>query len=219
MRCAEPWTRSPDCWDRPRRWPQPAGHGRIDLGVAVLVQTRQRGKVGCATVVVLGPVEVDKPAHKQIETSVMIVVKPDSARCPTRSRHARFLGNVGKRAIPVVAIKNAPPILCDIKIGVSIPVVVTGRHSHAIASARHTRLFGHVRESAVAIIVVEGVSQRMHRSKKIAGAAIDEVNIHPTVVVVIEKGASCSRRFGKVFFRGTARRMSPGDTASRRRDF
>ncbi len=55
--------------------------------------------------------------------------------------------------------------------------------------------FGHVGESAVAIVVVERVAQRLGRIVKIALATVDEVDVHPAVVVVVEKARSLRRPF------------------------
>src|SRR5207237_5543803 len=55
--------------------------------------------------------------------------------------------------------------------------------------------------------------------EEIAGAAVDEVNVHPAVIVIIKKRAAGAGGFRQIFFRRAARYVLPVDAALGRRNF
>src|SRR5208282_1457518 len=66
---------------------------------------------------VLGFVEIDKAANKQIKAPVIVVIKPNGAGRPSRRGDAGLFGDVGESAISVVVIENASPVLGDVDVG------------------------------------------------------------------------------------------------------
>src|SRR5450631_406725 len=165
-----------------------------------------------------GLVELGKLANEQIEPAVVVVVEPHRAGIPAGSRHPRFLRHVRECPIAVIVIENAALVLRNVEVGKAVAVVVARRHPHAVAAAGHTGLFGHVGERAVMIVAIQSVPQGVRRIVKIAFPAVDQINIHPAVIVVIEKRTAGSARFRQVLFRRLARRVYPPDTAARRWD-
>ena len=89
-------------------------------------------------------------------------------------------------------IKDAAAVLRDIEIRETVAVVIPDGNALAKAARRHTGFFRHVGERAVAIVPIQRVTQRRIGTEKIAFAAIHQVNVHPAVVVIVEKCAACT---------------------------
>ena len=106
-------------------------------------------------------------------------------------------------------VENAAAELGDVQIREAVAVIVANRDSHAIAAAGHAGFFSHVGERAVAIVAIERVAQRLRRSVKIALAAVDEINVHPAVVIVIKERAARATGLRQVLLSGLACRVNP----------
>src|SRR5579872_3968737 len=163
--------------------------------------------------------EFDELTYEQIEISVIVVVKPHGARRPAGSRDAGLLCDIGKRAVAVIVVENAASVLRDVYIGEAVSVIVPYRHALTVASAADTCLFGDVGESAVAVIAIKRVAQGRVRIVEIAFATVDQIDVHPAVIVIVEKGASRSRGFRQVFLRRFSCGVDPGDPAGFGRHF
>src|SRR5580698_4798004 len=110
---------------------QPAGFWSVHAGDTVVALAR----LFVAAEFVLRFIEVDEPADEEIEPPVIVVVKPNGARGPTRSSHSRFIRDVGKRSIAIVVIKNAVAVLRHIQISPAIAIVIADGDTHAVAAA------------------------------------------------------------------------------------
>ncbi len=148
--------------------------------------------------------EIDEATDEEIEAAVVVVIEPDGARGPAGCGYAGFFGDVGEGAVAVVAIEDAATVLRDVEIGEAVGVVVAYSDAHAIAAAGDASFLCDVGEGAVAIVVVEGVAEGNGRSPKIAGAAVDQIDVDPAVVVVVEEGAAGAGGFGEIFLEGVA---------------
>src|SRR5262249_54128346 len=140
-----------------------------------------------AAELVFGFIELDKAADKEIELAVVVVVEPNRARCPPGSRNSSFFRDVSECAVAVVAVENAAAVLRDVEVGKSVAVVIANGDAHAVATGGDAGLFGDVSERAIAIILVEGVAQRRVGREEITFATVDEVDIHPAVVVEVKE--------------------------------
>src|SRR5205814_4376179 len=115
-----------------------------------LEDSRNAVKLAAQLVVAAGKVAaravVHKAAHKKIEPSVVIVVEPNRAGSPVALENLcaqpGFLADVGKGAVPIVAIKNGPPVGGDEEIGKAVVIVIAHGHAHPERSARHSRFLG-----------------------------------------------------------------------------
>src|SRR6185369_13396460 len=194
---------------------QPAPRRLVCGGHAIKPVSRAR----VSTKLILRFVEINEAANKQIQLAVVVVVEPDGARCPAWCRDTCFLRNVGKSPVLIVAVKNASSVLSDVEIGPAVAVVVADGHAHAVSAAANSRFFGNVGESAITIVVVERIAQRRIGRQEIAGPAVHQVDVHPTVIVVIEKSAAGAGCFGKVIFRRASVYVAPGDPAHAGRHF
>ena len=116
-------------------------------------------------------------------------------------------------------IENAAAVLRDVHIGPAVGIVVPHSYTHAIASGGDAGLFGDLRECPVAIVAVEGIAEGWIRGEKIALAAVHQIDVHPAIVVVVQKGATRAGGLGQEVIRRTAVLMTPGESAGRRGHF
>src|SRR5688572_219426 len=154
-----------------------------------------------------------KAGHKQIQTAVVVEIKPRRAGGPTGRGNARFVSHVGERAVAVVTIENVRAVVCDVEIDKTVGIEIRRGHAHPKLAARDTRFMGYVGESSVSVIAIERVFQRRRRREEIRWTTVDEIDVHPTVVVVIEKGAPGADGFGQLAICGLSVVVSPGDLA------
>src|SRR5215472_10515728 len=151
--------------------------------------------------------------------SVVVVVEPDGARGPAGSRYAGLFCYIRKGAVAVVSVQNAALILGHVQIGKAIAVEIAYSDTHSIAAAGYPSLFRYISERAIAVVLVESVAKGRLWIVEVALAAIDQVDVHPAIVVVIQKRAARSGSFRQVVVLGPAVYVLPGDTAFRGRNF
>src|SRR5215467_5815596 len=134
-------------------------------------------------------VEIDMhvTGHKQIETSIAIVVAPGCACAPTLARDTHFFSNVGERAVAVVAIKTRDAEVADEHVRTTIVVVVTDGDAESPALVRHSRFVGHIFKLPVTEIVIERGARRLFLAAHSAdGGTVYDVNVGATVAVVVK---------------------------------
>ena len=98
----------------------------------------------------------------------------------------------------IIFVKSAAAVGGDENIGPAVVIIISHGHSHAEGGPAHTGFFGDVGESAITIVLVEGVTDGLSRFPEIAGAAVDQENVHPAVVVEIKKGAAGAESFRQI---------------------
>ena len=162
-------------------------------------------------------VELGELADKQVQLAIVVIVEPDCARAPSGRAHARLLGHVREGAVAVVAVEDIAPHLRHINVRIAVPVVIPHGDAHPIASSGAPRLFRHIGESSVAIVAVKRIPQRLGRIVEVRFAAVDEIDVHPAVIVVIQEGASRPAALRQVLLRGSARVVYPANAALRGR--
>src|SRR5579862_2279988 len=91
------------------------------------------------------------------------------------------------------------PILRDVQILKPIAVIVADRYSLAESASSNASLLGHIGKRSVAVVSIQRVAQRRIRRKKVALAAVHQIDVHPSIVVIVKKGASCTRGFRQIF--------------------
>ena len=168
-------------------------------------------------ILVGGPVDVSR--DEQIELSVVVVVEPDGAGRPAGRREARLLRDIGERAVAVVAVQTRTAARSDEDVREPVVVVVPDGNAHPERSSPDAGPLGDVRERAVAVVLVERVFERLLRSIEVAGAAVDEVDVHPPVVVVIEERAARAQGFRQEARRRHRVLVDPADSARRGGNF
>src|SRR5262249_39149586 len=106
-----------------------------------------------------------------------------------------------------------------IKVREAIGVVVSDSNPHSVAPSENASPFSDVGEGPVAIVPIQRIPQRLRRREEIAWPAVNEINVHPAIAVVVEKRATRASRLRQIFFCGSASDMGEGDTASGARHF
>ena len=134
--------------------------------------------------------------HTNRSSRPSLSFKPHSAGSPAGGAATPALPrDVRKGAVSIVVIENAGGVLGNKQIREPIAIVITDRYAHTIAAAGNTGCHRHVDECAVPIIAVKRVAQRLIGIIEVAAPTVDQINVHPTVVVVIEKSAAGASRF------------------------
>ena len=108
---------------------------------------------------ILAFIEINEAADEEIEAAVVVIVKPDCTRSPSRSGNPGRLRYVGESTISVVVVQNAPAVLGDVEIREAIAVIVADCHPLPVSAAGHSGFLGDVGEGAVAIVVVQRIAQ------------------------------------------------------------
>ena len=130
-----------------------------------------------------------------------------------------MLGHVAEGSVVIVLVQDAAPVSGHQHVRPAVVVVIPNGDAHAEIRPGHAGLFRDVGKRAVAVVLVQGIAQRLGWLVKIAGAAVHQKDIHPAVVVVIQKGAARAQRFGQEAARRHRVFMHPGDAGGRRRHF
>ena len=133
---------------------EPARHGIVNGGNAIRALASQFVAAELEFVFAV----IHKTTDEQIQTSVIVVVKPDRTRCPARSGDARLRGYIGERAVAVIVIENALWILGEVKIRKTIRVIVAHRNAHSVRSSADAGFDGHVSKGAVTVVVIKRVA-------------------------------------------------------------
>src|SRR4029453_2467609 len=161
----------------------------------------------------------DVAADKKIEKTVVVIVEPDGACGPPGRCHAGLVCDISERAVSIVVIQDAASVCRDEQVRIAVVVVVAGRDAHAECSAAHAGFVRDIGEGAIPVVLVEGILERPRGLIEIAGSAVPQVDVHPAVVVVVEKRAAWAERLGQESLRRSGVFVSPANTARRCRDF
>ena len=116
-------------------------------------------------------------------------------------------------------VENVVSVLGDVQIGEPISIIVTDGHTLAVCPTSNSGFRCHIGKSSVAIVTIKRIPQRRIRIEKIAVAAVHEIDVHPAVAIVIQKGTACPGSLRQVVLRRLACDVGPGDAANRGRHF
>ena len=106
------------------------------------------------------------------------------------ARYACFISDISERAVAVVVKQNVVTVVSDVQILKTVTVEISRGCPHtevAHFSARYSGFLCYVGKCSIMIVSIERVSYRRLRSKEVRRSAVDEINIHPAVVVKIKK--------------------------------
>ena len=99
----------------------------------------------------------------------------------------------------------------------AVVIVVAHRHAHAKrGSSADASFLGDIGERAVAIVLVERVTQWLRGFVEIRRSAVDQVQVHPSVIIVIEERATGTERFRQISLGRHGVFVDPSDAAHRR---
>ena len=142
---------------------------------------------------------VDVVGDEEIELAVVVVVEPHGAGGKSGIGDAGFGGHIGKLAVAQIAEEMIRSEGGDVDVVVAVVVVVADGAAQPVHFDRESGLPGHVGERAVFVVVIE-------RRKRLAGLVfrpihgVDEENVLPAIVVVVEKANAAAHGFGKILF-------------------
>ncbi len=133
---------------------------------------------------------------EEVETSVAVVVAPGGAGGPVAEGDAGFFGDVGKGSVVVVVVEAVLAEVGDVDIGPAVVVVVGDRGAESPAIVGDACFGGDVGEGSVVIVVEErGVGRRCLAGQRIVGGAVDEIDVQPAVVVVVDQADARANGF------------------------
>src|SRR5262249_52753548 len=160
---------------------------------------------------------IDEAADEQVQATVVVVIEPHGARSPARQAQTGFRGHISECAVAVVVIKNATTVGGDEEVGVTVVVVIAHGYAHPEGGpGADAGFLGDIGERAVAIVLVERVTKWFRGLEEIRRAAVYQVQIHPSVVVVVEERATGAESFRQVALGRNGVFVDPGDAARSR---
>src|SRR5262249_59387334 len=96
------------------------------------------------------PFEV--PCDDQVEQAVAIVVDEESARRPASAANSRPVRYLREGPVPVVVIEDVAVHVRDIKVSVSVVVVICGGGAHTVPRSAHAGADRYIRVRPLAIV-------------------------------------------------------------------
>src|SRR5712664_1923829 len=132
--------------------------------------------------------------------AVAIVIDKGASGSPSLAgtSHAGFVAYIGKRAVAVVAIQNILAVIGDVEVDPAVIVVVTHTNALAPSGVGQPRLFRDVAEGAVMIVAIQMVRRSFSRGESLEFGPIDDENVRPAIVVVVENRNARPGRFDDV---------------------
>src|SRR6267378_7427312 len=144
-------------------------------------------------------IEIHVIRNVQVQQPVAVVVAESGTRAPaSRISNTRLRRHVAKCSITIVLIKEGAGETRNIKVVPAIVVVIPYRRSKAPAAVRQTSLLCHVGKCAVMVVVVELARGTLSRLHVLESGTVDQIDIRPAIVVVIEEGDPATHRFHDV---------------------
>src|SRR5207245_11013707 len=101
----------------------------------------------------------------------------------------------------------------------SIAVVIPDGDAHAVCISWYPRFKRHVGIGAITIVAVKSIAQELLRLEEIARSAVHEVDVHPSVVVVVQERAAGTHGFGKMRHWRTSAHVRPRKSGHSSRNF
>ena len=131
-------------------------------------------------------------------SAVPIVIGETAAGRPAAAADAGGLGHVRERAVVVVAVQVVAAERGDVEILPAVAVHVRGADAHAPARAADAGAVGDVFELPAAEVAVERAARRLGSVGAVDRQGIDEVDVQPAVVVVVEERDAAAHRLHDV---------------------
>ena len=151
-----------------------------------------------AVLIVVDRVEIHIVGHVEIHISIVIDVSEGAARAPEFGADAGVGGRVEEALSRIVPIQTVRSLARDIEIDPAVVVIVGRAGSHAKARWTEARPIRHIGECPVLVVSIEPVLRCGRDICIHEGTAVDEKDVLPPIVVVVEDQASATHRFGHV---------------------
>ena len=133
--------------------------------------------------------------------AVAVVVDEGAAIAPgfSGARDTCLFAYVGECSVAVVVIEDVLSVVGDVEIFPPVVVVIADADALAPAGVGEAGFLRDVGESAVVIVVVKMARGRFCGRGRVEACPVDNENVRPAVVVVIEDGDARSGGFDDVF--------------------
>src|SRR5580704_2414120 len=134
--------------------------------------------------------------------AVAVVVHEGAAVAPglAGATDACLFAYVRESAVAVVVIEDVFSVVRDVEIFIAVIVVIADANALAPSGVSQACFLSDVSESSVMIIMIEMACVSFSGRRRVKAGAIDDENVGPAVVVVVENGDPGSRGFNDVFF-------------------
>src|ERR1019366_1625700 len=124
----------------------------------------------------------------EIEQSVAVVIAPTGTGRPVAKRYACGFGYIGKCAVMIVVVETVFAVVADVHVGPSIVVVVRDAHAISPTIVGYPSLGSHIGERAVVVVMKQRRVRRLFLAIEcIEGRSVDQVNVEPAVIVVVDQ--------------------------------
>ena len=160
-------------------------------------------------------IEVDIAGDEEVEAAVAVVVAPGCPGRPIAEGDAGFFSDVGEGSIMIVVVEAVLAPVGNEQVGPAVVVIVGDSNSKAPSIVGDAGLGGYVGEGSVVIVVKEcGVRGGFFAVEGVEGRAVDEVDIEPAVVVVVDEADAGAVGFDDEPLLGGAHDVFPAGEAS-----
>ena len=145
-------------------------------------------------------VEVDVVSDEEIEIAVTVVVEEGAAGVPAgfRLEEASFGSDVGEGTVAVVAVEDVLTVVTDEEIVPTVVVVVADTAALSPSAACKTGFSSNVGESTIPIVLEEMRDGFLVLGKAFETGTVDEKDIDPVIVVIVEESYSAACGFEQV---------------------
>src|SRR4029077_18144079 len=132
---------------------------------------------------------LDVVSDEQIQLAIIVIIKPDRAHGESGIGHARFRGHLHELAIAEIAKEMVGTESGYVDIAFPFIVIFAAGAAPPVHFYREPRLPGHIGEGAILIVVIEC---RKRYARLVSGPVhgIDEKDVLPSVIVVVEKAGA-----------------------------
>ena len=122
------------------------------------------------------------------------------------------MGGFAEGAVSFIVKQGAGGEAGDIQVLKPVIVNIGTGHTHSVEGhLGHAGALGDVLEPAIAEIAVKGISDGLLTLASWGFTAVDEEDIQPSVVVIVQKGDTAAGGFNEKAILGLAVEMAPGD--------
>ena len=145
-------------------------------------------------------VEVDVVRNEEIEMTIAVVVEKGTAGVPAcfRLEQACFSGDIGEGAVTIVTVEDVLAVVANKEIVPTVVVVVADTAALAPAAVGKAGFGGDVGERAVPVVLEEMRDGFLALRKSLDAGTVDEEDVDPVVVIVVEEGYSATRGFKQI---------------------
>ena len=143
--------------------------------------------------------QVDIVGNEEIQVTIAIVVQKGASRSPASIAfidQPGLLGNIGKCAISIVAVKNILTVISDEDILKAVVVIVPDGYSTGPSGTYQPSLLRDIGKRSVPIIFVEAITRIWNG--RVHARAAQYKDIQPSVVVIVQEGDTATHRLNDV---------------------